>query len=290
MNTIDFFSGQEAPEPSKALSPLVDGTPVEKVAGWDRVWVKREDMSCPLPGPCFSKIRGVYARIASRPEKVIGVLDTYHSKAGWAVAYICSILGKECLNFYPEYKTDQGLRTQQEIAQGMGAKLMPLQAGRSAILFHRAKKATLDAGGYMMPNALKLHESVEECAREVERSGDLKKFQHVVISISSATIASGVLKGLSRQKLTPQVWLHKGYDRSTDAIKRYMLKYHPSGWDFPIEFIDEGYSYKDQVRAGSWSPPPFPCNPYYDLKAWSWLDREGLSKMDGNILFWNIGS
>ncbi|NDC89998.1 MAG: hypothetical protein EB075_14585, partial [Bacteroidetes bacterium] len=115
-------------------------------------------------------------------------------------------------------------------------------------------------------------------------------FSDVVISISSATIASGVLKGLQRQRLTPRVWLHKGYDRSTDGIKRYMSKYHVAGLDFPIEFIDEGYGYKDQSKTGDFRPPPFPCNPYYDLKAWRWLDRVGLNHMDGNVLFWNIGS
>ena len=290
LDLLDMF-GEERRGPPPGLSPLVDGTPIEKVAGWDNIWVKREDMSCPLPGPCFSKIRGVYARIASRPEKVIGVLDTYHSKAGWAVAYICSILGKECWNFYPHYKDDGDvLRPQQQTATEMGAKMLPLQAGRSAILYHRAKKATEQGGGYMMPNALKLYESVEECANEVERSGDLSHFSDVVISISSATIASGVLKGLHRQKLQPRVWLHKGYDRSTSAIKKYMSKYHPAGWDFPIEFIDEGYGYKDQAKKGDFRAPPFPCNPYYDLKAWRWMDREGLERMNGNVLFWNIGS
>jgi len=61
---------------------IVSGTPVEQVD--ERIWVKREDLCCPLPGPEFAKIRGVYSHIKNRPEDVIGVLDTYHSKAGWA--------------------------------------------------------------------------------------------------------------------------------------------------------------------------------------------------------------
>jgi hypothetical protein len=47
--------------------------------------------------------------------------------------------------------------------------------------------------------------------------------------------------------------------------------------------VDEGYAYGDRVDVAC----PFPCDPYYDLKAWKWLTarepREG-------ILFWNIGS
>ena len=51
LDLLDMF-GEKREGPPPGLSPLVDGTPVEKVEGWDNVWVKREDMSCPLPGPC----------------------------------------------------------------------------------------------------------------------------------------------------------------------------------------------------------------------------------------------
>jgi len=290
MNDVFGMFGAEVPAP-KVKSPLVDGTPVEKVEGWERVWVKREDMSAPLPGPSFSKIRGVYAHLSTRPEKLIGVLDTYHSKAGWAVAYICDLLGKECVDFYPRYKDDgDTLREQQQRAADFGSELFPLPAGRSAILFHRARKEIEKRGGYMMPNALKLHETVEECANEVGRTPGLDDFDHIVISISSATIATGVLKGFHQKGFSPRVWLHMGYERSQEQIRRYMLKHHPSGFPFDITFINEGYGYKDQARLGDYREPPFPCNPYYDLKAWRWLDREGLNSMPGRVLFWNIGS
>ena len=73
---------------------ITNNTPVELYqAGNLRVHVKREDLCCPLPGPSFSKMRGVAAHIANRPEGVIGVLDTFHSKAGWAVSWACSRLG-----------------------------------------------------------------------------------------------------------------------------------------------------------------------------------------------------
>jgi hypothetical protein len=290
LDTLDFFGEEPLKNRKLAVSPLTDGTPIEKVEGWDNLWVKREDLSCPFPGPCFSKIRGVYSRIASRPEQVIGVLDTYHSKAGWAVSYICSLFGKTALNFYPRYKGDgPELRQQQEMSLSFGSELVALPAGRSAILYHSAKKETERRGGYMMPNALKLHETVEECAAEVEKTEGLEAFQHLVISISSATIATGVLKGFSNRGLRPHVWLHMGYDRSQEEIQRYMLKHHETGFPFPISFINENYGYKDQARAG-FTPPPFPCNPYYDLKAWRWMEKEGKEKMAGNILFWNIGS
>ena len=41
---------------------LVDNTPIEKHCG---IWVKREDLCCPPPGPPFSKVRGVVEHIAA---------------------------------------------------------------------------------------------------------------------------------------------------------------------------------------------------------------------------------
>lgn len=242
--------------------------------------VKREDLSCPPPGPPFSKTRGVYSRVASRPEKLIGVLDTYHSQAGHAVARACQVLGKQCLNFYPEFKHEPGPRSPQLRAMDLGAELSPLKAGRSAILFHAARKETEARGGYMMPNALKLEESVTETARECPRKHD---FSVVVIPSSSGTIAAGVIKGMGR---TARYIVHLGYSRSHEEVLRY-LRDKSGVPEAEIELIDEGYGYKDQARPGP--TPPWPCNPYYDLKAFRWWMREGKDRTRGNALFWNIG-
>lgn len=261
---------------------LREGTPIEDYQSRYRLWVKREDLACPHPGPAFSKARGVYARIASRPEKVIGVLDTYHSQAGHAVARACQILGKKCLNFYPEYKYSPGPRPPQYRAKFLGAKLIGLPAGRSAVLYHAAKRLTLEAGGYAMPNALKLEESVTETAREVPS----ESFQNVLVSISSGTIAAGVIQGFLKRKVkVGRFIIHLGYSRSHDMVLRYLQE--QSGFkEIPIDLIDEAYQYKDQATEGE--TPPWPCDPWYDLKAFCWwLRYQG--HFPGKTLFWNIG-
>src|SRR5262245_58591009 len=101
---------------------LRSGTPVEHWPEYG-LYVKREDLACPPPGPPFSKTRGVYAHVKSRREEVIGVLDTYHSQAGHAVARACEILGKQCWNFYPEFKHEPGPREPQYRAFKLGAEL-----------------------------------------------------------------------------------------------------------------------------------------------------------------------
>lgn len=271
------------------MSVLTNTRVAEEAPG---IWVKHEEECSPYPGPGFSKIRGVYAHIAARPEaKVIGVLDTYHSRGGWAVAYCAQLLGRQCINYYPYFKADWRpnnkhiIRHQQQEAARLGALIVSLPAGRSAVLYHRAKADLASQGSYMMPNALKLPETVAETEAEFLRT-PWEGYDVVMVSISSATIACGVLCGIRTLGVRPHVILHMGYSRPVSAVEAYVKKMTLaplSSWDHQI--VDEGYSYKDKVR----DPVEvgFPCSPYYDLKAFTHAlkNREGL----GKVLFWNVG-
>lgn len=264
---------------------VVEGTPIEHHPDLG-LWVKREDLSCP-GGPHFSKTRGVFPHVRARNEGIIGVLDTYHSQGGWAVAKACAQLGKRCTVFYPVYKHRPKFpfQPQQQAAKDLGADLFPLQAGRSAVLYHQAKRMLAAAhGGYMMPNALKLPESVEETANEVLRM-DLPPVSRVIVSASSATIAAGVLMGLHQKgRLDMQLVVHMGYSRSEAAVRAYLEKMSGVVGGNIVVF-DEGYSYADKARPGP--TPPFPCNEYYDLKAFRWWMRG--REPGQEALLWNIG-
>lgn len=274
---------------SIAQGMLYRRTPVEDHTEEFGLYVKREDLSCPKPGPAFSKTRGVYAHIEKLPHSLIGVLDTRHSQAGHAVARACQILGKECINFYPVYKAESKeihgklmheIREPQRQAAALGANLVPLKAGRSCILYHQAKKEMVKSGGYLMPNALKLKESVAETANEVDESYD---FERVIIPISSGTIAAGVVKGFRRLGKDPTFVIHMGYHRSVEQVRKYIHK--TSGFDkAKLVLVDEKYQYSDVAHPGV--DPPFPCNEFYDLKAFRWWNE---TRMNVKTLFWNIG-
>lgn len=272
--------------------PLQHNTPVEDHLEQFGLLVKREDLSCLPPGPPFSKTRGVFAHVAARPERVIGVLDTYHSQAGHAVAEACLELGKQCVNFWPRRKANVlgTLAPQQYAARELGAEVRAIQAGRSAILYHQAKKL-LPEGAYMMPNALKLPEMITETAAEVRAtlgSINLPPRMPVLIAASSGTIAAGVMKGFYDAGEGNRPFLiHQGYDRSENAIREYMIKMSgiPMGTADRF-FINEGFSYGDKAPAGP--EPLWPCNVYYDLKAFRWWMQEGRAQY-GEALLWNIG-
>jgi hypothetical protein len=84
-----------------------------------------------------------------------------------------------------------------------------------------------------------------------------------------------------------------GYDRSEEQIMTYLSEMVGCGFqDARITLVNEGYGYKDKAREGP--TPPWPCSPYYDLKAFRWWMAEranGGSDIagSGETLFWNIG-
>jgi hypothetical protein len=284
---------------------LVNNTPLETyhIHGVP-ILVKREDLCSPEPGPSFSKMRGVVEHIKNLPPGVhtIGVLDTYHSKAGWAVSYVCQALGKHCINFWPRFKADdyQGgtpPRKQQQRADSLGATMVDLQAGRSAVLYHQAKKQLFahDPTAYMMPNALKLRESILANAAEAERTAPLLPYGGtVLVSISSGTVAAGVLAGFAKASILDRwdIILHMGYSRSQAATRAYIEQMSGIDPGKRVHFVDEGYGYKDVARDRGTINYPFPCNPHYDAKLWSWLHvNQNLAPLHKKpILMWNIGA
>lgn len=283
---------------------LIHNTPVEDHRAQYGLLVKREDLSCPPPGPPFSKTRGVFAHVQGRPEQTIGVLDTYHSQAGHAVAAACALLGKRCVNFYPRYKADEGqpLRPQQSEAIALGAEVRALKAGRSAILYHQARRELAEdfPDSYLMPNALKLPEMVTETADEVLSTFENFSFKggrelpsNILIAVSSATIAAGVIKGVYASSLQffpylkPNFILHMGYDRSEEALLKYARQQAGTAGDWAnVILVNEGYQYKDKSK--QILDLPFPANHYYDMKAVSWWMREGRAQY-GEALLWLIG-
>jgi 1-aminocyclopropane-1-carboxylate deaminase/D-cysteine desulfhydrase-like pyridoxal-dependent ACC family enzyme len=267
-------------------------TPVEHYADLDDLWVKREDQACRLPGPQFSKTRGVFAHVLQKTlegVKTFGALDTYHSQAGHAVARACQILNVDCVNFYPEYKKEPGHRAPQDCAAALGAELVGIPAGMSAVLFNQAKRRLREGwpDSYLMPNALKLDESVTETAKEVGEN--CLGMDIVIVAVSSATIASGVIRGYLERNESPRFLLHLGYSRSHENMRVYIQNKVGLDIELPaIELVDEKYSYKHPAR--EILDLPFPCNHYYDMKTMCWWMREGRKRFpDKKVLLWNIG-
>lgn len=275
------------------MNLVKDNTPFEEHEG---IIVKREDLSCPEPGPSFSKIRGIQEVLNNIKKglvsfETVGVVDTLHSKAGWGVAYLAKEMGLKCIVFYPHFKREKPKHVrpyQKKCRDLFGAEIYPLPATKSSVLFYQARKILYKnyLSPFMMPNGLKLKESVFNTCKELVNytpKDYLNPNYNWVISASSGTIAAGVLLGLSKLDFRGKVYIHLGFSRLVKTLLNYFNTYI-SGFSFKIEIIDEKYEYKDFVKY----PSPFPCNPFYDLKAWKWI-RENKKGIGDKILFWNIG-
>lgn len=273
------------------------------------VWVRREDLCAALPGsPDFSKLRGIEEHLLrTRPARV-GVLDSIHSKAGWGVAWVGSHIGLPVDVYYPVTVREGGVdghpvRPFQKHARDLGATLHPLPAGMSAVLWHQARADFMKTyrEGEFLPNGLQFPEAVEATCAQL--AGDpsrpmmvseqmLRRDAMWVVSASSGNIASGLLKGLALCGFQGTLVVHMGYSRSQDSL---MERIHSRAglWQGAINvvLVDEGWEYAQDASGFA----PFPCNPYYDLKAWQWLASEkGLAmqcRVGANtVVFWNIGA
>jgi hypothetical protein len=198
------------------------------------------------------------------------------------------LLNKKCIDYYPAFKVPRGTQPQQHAAWNSGAELVALPAGRSAILYHRARKLLSEhENSYMMPNALKLTESVAETAAEAKRTPLTSEIKTIIIPSSSATIAAGVIAGYGNRF---NYVIHLGYSRSADQVWNYIIKmaspFLPVGQFIHMDIIDEGYSYADKAKPGPVTD--WPCNTYYDLKAFRWWKAGGCEGR-GVGLLWNIG-
>lgn len=251
------------------------------------LWIKHEEQSCP-EGPFTAKSRGIWPHLSKRPEKVIGVLDTDHSQGGWAVARACALLGKRCVEFYPVRKACPDWKGDVQLqCQKLGAIIVPLAATRSVVLYSRAKRwlSEREPDNYMVPNALKLPETVSELAREI-RNMSLPLVPLVLVSAGTGTIAAGVLSGL-QSGWKGKVIVHLGYSRPLAAVRAYisnLLGFSP-GLEFDI--VDEGYGYADKAKPCGKAAPCL-MSPYYCLKAFSWWVRCGRAKY-GEALLINTG-
>jgi hypothetical protein len=132
----------------------------------------------------------------------------------------------------------------------------------------------------MISNGLKLAESVAETAKECPEDD----FDTVIVPCSSATIAAGVARGMGRRC---RLVLHLGYSRSAKQVLQYVSSMSGCARANTL-IVNEKYTYKDKAKPGL--TPPWPCNPYYDLKALRWWMSLGADLGHyGKTLFWNIG-
>jgi 1-aminocyclopropane-1-carboxylate deaminase/D-cysteine desulfhydrase-like pyridoxal-dependent ACC family enzyme len=291
---------------------MILNTKVQKYE-YDKIpyFVKREDLACPPPGPPFAKIRGLLPyleKLKAQGIKTVGYMDTAISMAGWGISYFAQQLGIKAVIFYPLYKYGYQYNQVDYIPhwKQFDAEIIPLKRPtQRQINIHRAKKQfyTLYPNGVWLPNGLNLPETIIAVEQEAYKTIKKIKPASIVCCVGSGIMFAGILKGLNRAKFKAKqlngVTVHRGIDipaKRTEILNfaglydfsyRGFFSLQPKVSEITnsLEIISTEYMYQEPAQIDC----PFPCNPYYDLKAYEWM-IQNIQSLPQPILFWNIGA
>lgn len=272
---------------------LQEQTPTEQYqVNGHNVYVKRDDLFLahlqPLGLPPLAKLRGTQVllkRLKQEGAKRIGVYDTTVSKAGQGVAYLCRELGLECWLGFPLLKGTQPAESKL-IAEQLGARLFPMKAGRTAVCYSQFKAVVEKNGGLMLPLGLVCRDTVlavarvaDETWRQLEKEGI--RIKTIVVCTGTGTIATGIHLGASTKVIGVSCGM--SVDRQWKRMRELAFPEQLNS-DF-LQLVPPEYDYYTALDT---SKCPFPTSPYYDMKAFSWM-QGNMEKLEHPTLFWNIG-
>jgi len=255
------------------------------------VYVKREDLCAPEGAPPFSKIRGLYVYLEKLKEEgitTIGYTETSISMAGWGITWACKLLGLRSVIFNPVYKeTPITLEIHRKHWIEDNAIIVDLKAGMAKVNWNISKNVLKKEFGaehsILLPLGLPLQDTIIATTKEAKV---LQQYRSIVVNVGSGTIFSGIYSGMGDSN-----HLYGIMGRTGSIIKKrktIINKVCTTSlfYNTPIfTIIDPGYNYTDSVDISI----PFPCNKFYDAKAWLWL-IEHINELQPPILFWNIGA
>lgn len=272
-------------------------------------YVKREDMACSAPGPPFAKVRGISAylhKLKQQGVKAVGYMDTSVSMAGWGISYFAQHLGLKAVLFFPAYK-DGPRGNQKEYLEKwyqFGAHVRPLEKpSMHSININVAKRRFYEEfpQGQWLPNGLRFMETIEGVSREAATAIAALQPSTIVICIGSGVMAAGVLRGAYAaapnvyKPLVIGILAHHGTHpekKKQEVLELAGMSDKNTLFDVPLQdavaglnVYKGGYDYHTPAKAHA----PFPCNPYYDLKAYEYLGAN-IKHMQAPVLFWNIGA
>lgn len=271
------------------LRGFSEETPLEeyKIKGRS-VWVKRDDLMGDGDSlPPWGKIGALYELVKKYidPSKPLTHLSVDGSWTGWALAAICEDLGIEFHVSYPDSKkiSREYLGMIKELYPNV--HMNPIRPNMMQIMYNALKRDAGENGWQMLPYAFD-HEFYRTYLEH--RIQPYKHFKNLVVSSGSGVTLSGLMRGYYDEELKDffiqtdkKVWTTCVSTRG--SIKKMLSK---SGvGTVPIDIRKSEYDFDDRLEGYT---APFPCNQFWDIKQWHWLENN-IDKIEGDILFWNVG-
>lgn len=272
---------------------LISPTPIEThVVRNYKIFVKREDLSAPPGAPPFSKIRGLFLKLSKLKKEgfqTVGYTETAVSMAGWGVAWVSACLNINCVIFCPQYKNPPPLlQYHQKQWEKNNAIIRKIPAGRAKVgwyISNKMLKQEWPDNSILLPLGLPFLETIEATQKEANKIKS--DFASIVVNVGSGTILAGLLS--SKSFKNSDLYGIMGRKGNIKQKRKHILSVSGSGGFFnphPNHFylIDPGWNYTEKSEFYC----PFPCHPWYDLKAWEWLICH-IKELKEPVLFWNIG-
>jgi hypothetical protein len=266
-----------------------ENTPLEEYKLKNRsVWVKRDDlMGDGVHLPPWGKIGAVYELVKKYVDrnKPLTHLSVDGSWTGWVLASICRDLGIEFHVSYPDSKkiSQEYLGMIKEMYPEV--HMNPIRPNMMQIMYNSLKKQAKDMDWQMLPYAFD-HEFYRNYLKE--RIQPYTHFKNLVVSSGSGVTLSGLMMGYYKDELNEflpktdkMVWTTCV---SSESSIQKMLKKSGVG-HLPISIRKSEFDFDNRLDDYK---APFPCNQFWDIKQWHWLENN-IESIEGDILFWNVG-
>ena len=268
-------------------------TPIEKynIKGKD-VYVKMDHLiGNGTTLPRWSKIEGIRKILESDyidKSKPLTHLSVYGSWTGWVLSVLCKEYGIEFISSYPDSKTYPTEIL--EIIKGNGAKLNPLKPNMMKLLENKLGGIAKKNGWQQLPYAFNHPSYVSYMQDRMKQVLAEQDFDHLVVSIGSGVTASGLIREFLQYKdwkdlLNNRRKVHTVTMSSIESTKK-ILNQNKAGDLNNINIYKSKYAFDDFMDEVT--EYPFDMNEFWERKMWWWLENN-IEKLDGKILFWNIG-
>lgn len=238
--------------------------------------------------PYWGKIKAIDSIFNSdliKKDVTLMHLNAYGSWTGWALSSLCR---KYDIKFRMAYPASSKFPEKYlSYIRNMGSEIEPFKPNMDSILRNKLRGMCEKRGFQFFNNGFDCQPFSEYFSNAIQEVVKNYEVDVLVVSGGSGITLSGLAMGFecyptlfSTGKLKKIYAIVVSSKQGVENVlkKRGVLSDN-------IEVIKSDYEFNNRM---DWFETPFPINPFWDKKAWHWLENN-INSIDGKVLFWNLG-
>lgn len=168
-------------------------------------------------------------------------------------------------------------------ARSLGATLVPVKPNMTAINSSQAKKLIEEEGAYFIPFGLDTEPVLTYLTNAMNFPDQL---DNLVLCCGSGITLVGIVQHLIQFNKHIKRIIGVSSGRPVTALQKTLTDHVGAVDSAHVAHIDlrEGYQYSQKLKTIS----AWPTHPYYELKAYDWLEKN-IHTLDGAVWFLNMG-